>query len=348
MTDEVTAPAEPSPIAETPAFETADTPTPPEPQADPEPRSRMDSIEKAFADVGEGEAAEPAPESGQPRGPDGKFVAKEQEQPAAEEKPEETPEVDKGPLSEAPSRFSADAKEAWKDAPDSVKGEIKRAITELESGLAQKDEQLTPLKPFFDMAQEHGVQVHDVLGNYVRMEQLLAQDMRAGLTAVAQNFGMSLEQMVAQVTGQQQEGQPDPRDAQITALQTELHDLKGKVNGVSNNVQQSQEADLMRQIEAFASDPAHSRFAELEGEIARLIQTGYANDLPQAYDIADRLNPAPQPAPAEPTPTATPAQTRLQRSVTGAPNAGSDPAQRRPSSNRTEAIARSFERVGLS
>lgn len=364
MTDEneVTAPAEPSPTPETPAIlgDGAPTPPNPEPESTQEPRSRLDSIEKAFADIdAEAPTAEAKPEpktddQGRLRGPDGKFAPKE---PSAELKPEapkEAEPADKGLISEPPDRFSADAKVAWKDAPEPVQGEIKRAITELESGLAQKDAQLEPLKPFFDMAQQHDVKVHEVMGNYVRMEQLLAKDMRAGLTVLAQNFGISFEQMIAQATGQAPQGQADPRDAQIASLTAELHDLKNMVTGVSDTVSQSQEKDLVQQIETFAADkPA---FDYLENDIAALLTQNPGMTLDQAYGAAFEnaqklmaaLNPPPNPEPeSNPAPSAVPAQPRPQRSVTGAPNAGSDPDTRQPSRTRTEALQRAFSAAGV-
>lgn len=361
MTDEleVTAPAEPSPIAEAPAIDGEGAPTPPSPEgAEPsEPRSRLDSIEKAFADIDAGDEpkaedkAEPtADDQGRLRGPDGKFVAKDEPKPEGE--PAKEPETaDKGPISEPPSRFSADAKEAWKDAPESVKGEIKRAITELESGLAQKDAQLEPLRPFFDMAQQQGVTVDGALGNYVRMEQLLAKDMRAGLDAIAQNFGISFDQMIAQATGQVQAGQPDPRDQQIAALTAQIHDLTGQVSGVANTVTRSQEDAIMAEVEAFASDkPA---FDYLQDDIAARLKSNPGLTLEQAYDaaldnaqkVSAVLNPSPQPEP--PATPAAPTQPRVQRSVTGAPNAGSDPGSRKPSRNRSEALERAFSATGL-
>lgn len=340
MTDEieVTATAEPSPIVETPAIEGEGSPTPPEPEA--EPRTRRDSIEKAFADLDAPEGdkapkAEPTTDAqGRRRNPDGKFASKE---PEAEKQPETE---DKTAVSEAPSRFSPDAKAAWKDAPASVQGEIKRAITELESGLAQKDAQLEPLKPYFEMAQKHGVTVDGALGNYVRMEQLLSKDLRGGLTALAQNFGMTLDDMIAKATGQQ--SQSDAKDREILDLRNQVQNLSQQVTGVSQTVQKNNEDQIYSQIEAFAAE--HDRFDELSSDISRLLQTGYAKTLDEAYGLAERLNPAPQPDPPAPAETAQP---RQQLSVTGAPNAGSNPGSRKPSRNRTEALQRAFSGVGL-
>ncbi len=326
----------------------SDPPQPPAPpQQDAPVASRREALEKAFKGLDEGEG------DGQQRGPDGRFVAKEPASDAAPAvkadpaaKTDLKPEVqaqEKGPLSEAPSRFSADAKAAWAQAPDAIKGEVRRAISELESGLQQKDAQLAPLKPFFDMAKQHGVEVHDALGKYVAMEQLLARDMRAGLQAVAQNFGLTLDDMIAKVTGGQNVNPEAGKDREILSLRQEIADLKGQMGQVSQSVAQQRETSIFAEIQAFAE--THPRLDELSQQIVQMIQTGFAPDLKTAYDYADRLNPAPRPAaPAAPP---APPQTRQPLSVTGAPPTGSNPVAQRPSASRREALERAAANLGF-
>jgi hypothetical protein len=337
MTDESLAPAPAEPIA-APEITTEGAPTPPEPPS--EAPSRRDALERALAKV-EGEEA---PVAGQPRAPDGKFAAKQPDAAPVELK-EPAKDADKTPLAEPPARFSPDAKAAWAQAPVPVQAEIKRAITELEGGLRQYQQVLEPIKPYFDLAKQHGTTVHDALGNYVRMEQMLAKDPRAGLTAIAQNFGWTLEQMIAFVSDGKPaaQGQPDPRDRVIAELRQELAGLKGQVGTVTQTLEQQRVSETMKHVESFAAQ--HPRFAELENDILRLLQTGYADSLEAAYQYAERLNPAPQPAAAA-APVPAP-QTRPARSVTGAPNAGSTPGSRPPSSNRREALTNALSQVGL-
>lgn len=351
MTEELqaTSPAEQSPVVE--QQDTFDSPTPPEPESKPtEPvfRSRRDALEKAFKDV-DGDTppeGEEAPTGERARGPDGKFVAKE----ATEAKPEgekapETPEAPvKQSVSAAPTRFSPDAKAEWEKAPESVRGEINRAITELETGLQQKSQQLEPLKPYFEMAKQHGVTVHETLDRYIRMEQALANDPRQGMELLARNFGMTLPDFIAKVSGQQPQGQEGDKDRQILAMQREIEALKGEFGNVSKTLQEQKQTGIMQAVQMFAAD--NPRFEELAPEIQRLLETGYADSLEKAYELADRLNPAaPIAAPAATTPA--PAQTRQPLSVTGAPGAGSNPANRQPSKSLNESLSRAFGAAGL-
>lgn len=362
MTEEAmtTAPAAPEPVAEAPASQ-------PEPASEPAKaeaprRSTREALEEAARQVFGDDKPEPKAEKpiekseaksqdGPARGPDGKFVAKD----AVSEKPEDAPKEaakpeakpdDKTPLNEPPARFSADAKAAWKDAPEAVKGEVRRAIAELETGIQRYRQTVEPLKPFMDMAAKSGTTVQDALQRYVAMEQTLRADPARGLRALAQNMGMTPADMVSVLTGQQPEGDAattNAKDREIVALRQEINNLRAQFGQVSQTVQQTREQAIMENVTSFAAQ--NPRFEELSSEIVRLLETGYASDLRDAYEKAARLNPAP--APAAPPPPAPAPQPRPALSVTGAPSSGSNPAQRRPSATTTEALERAFRAVGL-
>lgn len=337
MTEEaITAPADPTPIAETPAETPQDAPeSGSEAVEAPRAPSARDAIQKAFDTVDKAES------DGQPRTPDGKFAKKEGDTtPEVAEKPQDAPKEDPKPdLSDAPSRFSPDAKAAWASADPAIKGEVKRAMSELEKGIAQKDEQLAPLKPFMDMAAKAGTTVEAALSNYVNMENLLKSDPKAGFERIAGNMGMTLPDLLAKVSGT--ESTATEKDRQILGLQQEINALKGQVGQVSQSFQTQQMTQVESQVTAFAEQ--NPRFEELAPEIARLLETGYAQDLPTAYQMAEKLNPLQVATPATPAP----AQTRMPKSVTGSPSAGSNPATAKPSGTRNEAVMRAFDRAGL-
>jgi TolA-binding protein len=306
---------EPSIDAPTEAPEQEDAPRP----------SIRESLEKAFAADTPEDGEAPQEALGQERGPDGRFVAKEAaEQPAQE--PEAVEEATPAPnMAEAPVRFSAEAKAAWAQAPEHVRGEIHRAITEMEGGLAQKDAVIEPIKPFIDMAGDPA-KLADALSAYTNMENLLRQDLYSGLAALAQNLGTTPTQLGALLTGQTP-GQPDPRDQQIQQLTQQVQQLSG-------NFQQQQEQAVLGQLEQFAA--ANPRFEELQSDIAAILDLGKAPDLQSAYDLAVRMNPLPpDPAPV--------AQTRKPtRSVIGAPSSGSNPGTSPRSTSAREALERAF------
>lgn len=337
-----TAPADQSPIAEDIDVGTD------APEAE-SGQSLDDAIDAAFEGLDDDlNPIEPADDAapGPERGADGRFKAKDSADEAASDGDDDTGDTDPEAtepdeaadetLNDAPSRFSADARAAWKDAPAAVRGEIQRAIREMESGLAQKDEALAPLKPYIEHAAQTGTTLDAALANYVAAEQLLRQDVFAGLDRVARNCGTTLQDVAQAMTGGQQQGgqQFAAMQQQNATLQTEIHNLKQQLAGVSNTIEQQQVQTVEKQVQDFAAQ--QPRWGELEGEVLRLLQTGYATTLEEAYGVAERLNPAPKVPTPEPQPA--PAQTRPARSITGAPSGGSSPTRKRAPATLDESI----------
>ena len=219
----------------------------------------------------------------------------------------------------------------------------------MESGIEQYRQQVEPLKPFMDLAQQHGTTVDQALQHYVGLEQLLAKDPIKGFDQIARNMGTSLQDVAKQVLGSQEAEANKPAEQRqyeqrIDGLQQHIARLEQQLGGVNQTIQSQQQSQTLAQVEAFAQQ--NPRFDELSEEIAQMLSTGYARDLQDAYDKADRLNPAPPPAaPAAPDPA--PAQTRKPSlSVSGAPGTGSNPAHRQPPSNARDAVRRALTQAG--
>ena len=312
-------------------------PAKPEPKADkPEAKPDANAAEKAAK-------PDDAPQERE-RNPDGTFKAKEPAEGEPVEAPEaaepEKPAEDAG---EPPSRFSPDAKAAWKDAPTPVRKETERMLRELEGGLEQYRQKFEPLKEFDSLAQKHGTTIQDALRNYVGIERLIAQDPIKGLNQVCENAGLSLRDVAAHIMGQKPEQAASQQDATIRELRSKIAELERGFGSVNQTIQQQRESATLGEVQKFAAD--HPRFEELSPDIAKLLQTGMAEDLPSAYEMAERLKPAPIPAQAPAAPAAPPpaAQTRKPNlSVTGAPASGSNPGQRAPSSSAREAAKRAL------
>lgn len=324
-------------------------------------KSAREALEKAFAGGTETQptaeekaAAEAKAEARAETKPDEK--AKPEAKPDEKAKPEAKADPKVEPKAEAkpeakdatppPARFSADAKAEWEKAPQSVRAEATRMQRELEQGLAEKDKVLKPLEPFVKMAKDHGTTIDKALASYVNMEQLLRSNPAQGLRALAQNMGMHPQQMAQLLTGGQQQKpqgqQPQgTEDQTIRALQHEIQQLRNGMGQVQQTFRQQQETAVLSQVEQFAAQ--HPRFDELAEEIAQMLKTGYASDLGDAYEKAERLRPPPPAPQPEPTPVAV-AQTRAPRSLTGAPSPGSDPTTNRtPSKTPRDALRRAFQ-----
>lgn len=360
-----------------------DAPAQESPKADV-PRTQEDKIRDALAEVGALE--EPSDTLKKPnvaqqeRNDDGKFKAKdakpEADKPAdkAEAKPEPVkdakPEV-KQPEAPAeqpvkpkiapPDRFNDGAKAAWEAAPDEVRHEVVRMQRELEKGLteyktkaAEIEARDAPLKPFREMAEQYGVKFEDMLSRYVTAEQSIMRDPVQGILTLAQNYVPGgVQAFVAQLTGQQQ-GQPDPRDAQIRQLQQQVAQLSQGYQQTAQTLeeQRAEQARAERQavVDQFAA--AHPRAQEqpVQMMMTHLIATGqvsgetYDDLLSQAYEKATEFIPS---LPPQPAPPAAPAQTRQPAtSISGAPASGSSPRARQPQSQQ-EAVNAALSKYGL-
>src|SRR6185369_2116193 len=186
------------------------------------------------------------------RGEGGKFAPKE---PAAQ--PDAAAAKDAGKVaepakpsftaSEAPTRFSEDAKKEWATAPESVRRETERAIKELTDGFqkykqsAERDQGLTE---FHEMAAKSGTDVKTALSKYTALEGLLRSDPIKGLHEVCNNMGLSLRDVAAHVLNQKPEQAASEQDAVIRELRQELATIKQQVGGVTQTMAQQREQSV--------------------------------------------------------------------------------------------------------
>ncbi|MFG1340375.1 hypothetical protein [Xanthobacter autotrophicus] len=318
----------------------------------PAPPSARDALDKAFETVFDEKPATGRDEAG-------RFAAKTKAEGSAD--PEGTPELPPGaepapkPLM-APQRFSKAAQDAWAQAPEPVRAETERAITELTQGLEKykgSAEAFEPVRRFDEMAKASGTTLDQALERYVGIEQALRKDFVGGLAAICRNYGLDPRAVAQHLAGAPQQGGQSP---EVASLKAEIAELKRNVGGVS---QSFAERDALAKIEAFAASAPE--FESVSETVAKLLKSGYAADLQGAYDAAIRLNPevaarieaakaakqSPAAPAAPPTPDQPSAHTRKAGlSISGSPS-GSNPGSRKPAGTTREALDRAFSQIGL-
>lgn len=337
------------------------------PQPDAVEATSREAIERAFARLDQDAATEAAQAEDRPaadepdkskddreRDENGRFKAKPDDDAvddAAQDDPKPEPKPEADTFASPPGRFSADAKQAWADAPLPVRAEIDRAIKELESGIEKHRTAFEPFKDFAAELEKNGQTFQQVLGHYRGIENLLAQDPVRGLDQICHNLGTSLRQVAEKVMGQTPDQNAATYEAHIRDLNGKMANLEKQVHGVSTSVQADREAEITRQITDFATQ--NPRFTELENDIATLLELRKGMTLQAAYDEAARLNPLPadvQPAPAPAAQAETkpkPAQPgKGSLSLSGAPGSGSNPGSK-PSGSTRQALDAAFAAAGL-
>lgn len=316
---------------------------------------------KAKAAAKEAETAkEPAKETpkaeikAEPKADTAKITSKEPQQPAqkpqeAQEPPKAEDEAPKQPsgFRDAPKRFSDDAKTAWEAAPEPVKAEIHRAVKELETGINHYRDAFEPLKPYYEMARQHGTTVQQAMENYTNLERTLLSDPVRGLQMVADYAGINLRDFAARLLNQSPDEVASQNESTIRELRSEISGLKQQLGGVTSTIQEQRVAQVQANVDAFAA--SHPRFDELADAIAGELKHGY--DLEAAYKRAELLNPAPAaasaPAPVTPAPQP-PLNPAGSKSISGAPSAGSDPVSSKAAKSSTirEALKRAAAQAG--
>lgn len=302
-----------------------------------------------------GDKAEAKPEvKADNRNEKGQFAPKEgdkaQQAKAADTKPQ--PSKASFTDDEPPARFSPGAKAKWFDADPEVRGETQRAIRELTEGHAKYKaaaERDAGLNEFHEMAKQSGKELRQVVGEYVNMENHLRKDLVGGLDLICSRMGVSLKDVAAHILGKTPDQNASQQDALIRELRNEISTLKQQVGGVTQTIQQQREASTLQEVTKFAQE--HPRFEELSDDIAFFMKSGRAKDLSEAYELAERLNPAPA-KPPKPAASSAPAidlsvQTEKgQKSIQGSPTPGSDPVRRQPSTSIKESLRRAAAAAG--
>lgn len=232
-------------------------------------------------------------------GPDGKFVAKQAEtaQDTTEQpKTVETPQESIRP----PASWSAQAKADFAALPPHIQKEVSKREGDIDKGFRERAEQLKRYEPLESVIAPHrqkwsvaGVDEATAVKQLLAASDWLDRNPTEALTHLARQYGVniaSLGQPQAQSgggTGQPQ-AQPDPVANEIQALKAEVAALR---QGREQETQQT----YVSQIEAFAADPANLYFENVKPAMAKLLQSGLVETLPEAYERAIWADPTIRP-----------------------------------------------------
>ncbi|MNX54295.1 hypothetical protein D3C86_850190 [compost metagenome] len=96
------------------------------------------------------------------------------------------------------------------------------------------------------------------------------------LGQLAQEYGIDIGQVV----------NAPPVDPNVQYLQQQLQQQQQWIHQVHQQQEMREQAGYQTEIQKFAADPANSHFEAVKEDMARLLQTGTAQDLKDAYDKA--------------------------------------------------------------
>lgn len=254
------------------------------PSAEAEPDAPQEKVES------------PEPEKAA-RGPDGKFRKEdvkadatkiEGEQPTESKDQPETARPPKG----APGSWSKAAQTKWDALPLEVKEAVLKRESEMgrlrsQSGERVKeygeiDKALEPVTPLLNL---HGMSKAQYIGNLVRAEQALQnpQTRAAAFQYLAQQYSFDLSQL-------QPVAQPQV-NPEIMPLQQKISQLEQMLMTREEQARLAESQEIESEIQAFANDAKNEFFEDVKPLMARYLQTGAADNLQDAYDLACRKTP---------------------------------------------------------
>lgn len=259
-----------------------------------------------------------------------------------------------GKADRVPSRLLPKAREVWWNTPGPVRAEFDRMEREASEASAKAQESVQfheSLRQYADMAKAAGTSVSDALGRYVEVDKMLANDFGRGMAHIAQSHGKNPVEAVAQFMrsagvlpqqlGAYLQGQPaqpqqqqQQQRPQTVSGDPVAHQAMQRIQQLESQLQQQQEEAKFSKLETEIIAPfkaENHRYDELAEDIAFFLKSGKiptslspVERLAAAYDMAERINPAPIMAQgnlAEPADNV--ASLAAKKSISGAPGKSS-------------------------
>ena len=336
-----------------------------------EPLSLRDELAAAMAGDGGDQAAAPAPAetpaqaAERVRDEAGRFAkpAEAGQIPSEAKTPQAGGEPPKPETIAPPASWSATAKANFAALPPVVQQEVLKREQDIEKGKAQWDQKaerfnrldslLAPRRERFQLAGLDDVQAVQAL---FAAQDYLERSPREGIAYLARQYGVDLRSFAQ--GGQQQAAPQPPMPPALQAMFQDVQSLKSVFAQQQQSAAQVAQSHVQSEITAFQSDPKNLYFENVKGDMAKLINSGQASGLQDAYDKATWANPEirtlllqqqqqSQTAQAQQAARAkADAARHASGSITGSPAPGSSPASSGPAPTLRDELARAFAEAG--
>ena len=339
--------------------------------AEDAPKSIRDHIESALVETQQSDDKQPRAESGQ-------FAVAPDKQPERtqaaanpattdqaastnqNQAPNQAEQQAPAPL-KAPSTWNAAEREQWAALPDWAKQTVARREREAAQTITRHDEDRTlgakvkasmaPYAPYIPQGMSADQVAESMLRAHSRMAIASPEQKIQLLYELGQSYGVDLQSHQAanpQGAAQNQEV-ADPR---FQALNNQVGELTQRLERQTQQEQEQQQQQIMQSIEAFSSDPKNEFFNDVQPVMAKLIQSGLALNLQDAYDQATKLHgPAQEALRLRSASGPSPTQKRVQQAKNAASSVTGSPGQTRqggaPTADRRSTIAAAAAELGI-
>ena len=279
----------------------------PEPQ-EPAPQTVRESIAAALAT--REEPREPEPEQ------EPEPIAAEDDAPPAEDVEPEGEVADKAeatnveaaddeevPGSEAPAHWSSDFNDTFNALPSHAQAVFLQRYKDMEGDYTRKTQEVADIRrrasaldevmvPFRDEFARAGLDDIGAVRQLLGAHKFLRESPQQAIAWLAQNYGINTEALAAN-----EQADDDFADPQVKQLRDQVSQLQGYLQTQAQQQQDAAVADTQQQITNFASvtkddgSLAHPHFDAVRTTMGGLIQSGVAQDMDAAYEMAVYANP---------------------------------------------------------
>ena len=190
----------------------------------------------------------------------------------------------------APASWKKDYHDVWQTADPRMQEyawqreeQMRKGVEPLISKAQFADQISEVVNPYLQTIQGMGLDTPKAIKALLEADQMLrtsnGQEKLQLFGRLAQQYGVNLNEV----------NFPQGVDPTIYALQNELNNVRGEVNGWKQQQEQAQNQQLLGEIEKFSSKAEH--FEEARPTMIQLLQSGVAQTLEDAYEKAVRLDP---------------------------------------------------------
>jgi hypothetical protein len=224
------------------------------------------------------------PESKEPaqRAPNGKFVANDATEDAVEEPVWKRP----------PSSWKRDYHDVWQTADPRLQEYAYKREEEMRAGIeplrskAQFADQINEaIQPYMNTIRGQNLDAPSAVKALMEADHNLRysppDQKRAYLASLARAYGIDLGNNGLQ-------SHSGPIDPNYYALQNELNNVRGEITNFKQQQEQVENQALLSEINDFAGKAEY--FEEVRPDMIKLLQSGVAGTLEEAYEKAIRLN----------------------------------------------------------
>lgn len=204
-----------------------------------------------------------------------------------------------------PTTWKPEVAAQWATLPEGVREEIARRESDMFKGLEQYKGEATlakdfrtALAPAWENLKGAGMHPAQYVQNLSTAHLTLASqslpmaEKVAFVSRMLQSYGIDLKAVGAPAGAPADDGTTYV-DPAVKALQDQVTKLQNDRHAEESAKAEASRAERAREVEAFATDPAHPYFDEVAEDIALLIRgSGGKMPLAEAYEKAVRANPA--------------------------------------------------------